>query len=50
MLTLKQILTISIPVTIIVALFVPIGSNLFYGLIMFALIQGIFWKFVKWNF
>jgi len=50
MANLKSILSISIPLTILAALFVTIGSDLFTGLVMLAIIQGIFWKFVKWTF
>jgi len=53
MASLKQILSITLPITIILII-VGITSNWpssIGGLLLFlGIVQGIFWKFVKWNF
>ena len=49
---LKQILSISLPITIILVIMAILGDwNATLGgtLLLLAIIQGIFWKFVKWT-
>ncbi len=49
---LKQILSISLPITIILVILAITGDwNDTIGgiLLLLAIIQGIFWKFVKWT-
>ncbi|MCK5607111.1 hypothetical protein KAR91_34830 [Candidatus Pacearchaeota archaeon] len=52
MASLKQILSISLPVTIILVIVAILGywnATLVGTLVLLAIIQGIFWKFVKWT-
>ena len=52
MATLKQTLSITLPITIILVLLALFGNwNPTIGglLIILAIIQGIFWKFLKWT-
>ena len=49
----KRILSITLPITIIliiVALALDWPSSIGGILLLLAVVQGIFWKFVKWNF
>ncbi|MBL7051151.1 hypothetical protein ISS04_03230 [Candidatus Woesearchaeota archaeon] len=50
--SLKQILSISLPITIVLLIFSFAGNWGTVGPILLglAILQGIFWKFVKWNF
>jgi len=52
MASIKQILSISLPITIILFLLAIIGDwdeGFAVILLFLAIIQGIFWKFVKWT-
>ncbi len=52
MASLKQTLSITLPITIILVLLAIFGkwdSTLGGFLLLLAIIQGIFWKFVKWT-
>jgi len=52
MASLKQILSISLPITIILVILAIFGNwneNVGAILLLLAIVQGIFWKFVKWT-
>ncbi len=52
MASLKQILSISLPITIILLILAIVGNwneNVGAILILLAIVQAIFWKFVKWT-